>query len=229
MIEMIAASIEDALTIEKAGADRIDLRTAFSEGGLTPSYGLIEQVVRNVSIPVHVIIKPHSRGYVYNHRDLDVMKGDAWMISELGCAGASIGILDPDGIPDIAAIDYVLGNTNLKFTFNRAIDRSSNLMESLEILKRYQRCQEILTSGGPGSAFENFRILKEIADRKGRLGLFVGSGVEYHNIQFLTKALNGCHLHVGTAIRKGERLNPVDFEDARELVEKYRAAISGQQ
>ncbi|ETA79341.1 copper homeostasis protein CutC [Youngiibacter fragilis] len=228
MIEMIAASIEDALTIERAGADRIDLRTAFSEGGLTPSYGLIEQVVRNVSIPVHVIIKPHSRGYVYSQRDLDVMKGDAWMISELGCSGASIGILDQEGMPDIEAIDYVLGNTNLKFTFNRAIDRSTDLMESLEVLKRYDRCQEILTSGGPGSAFENFRTLKEISDRKGRLGLFIGSGVEYHNIQFLTKSLKGCHLHMGTAIRKGERLNPVDLDDARELVEKYRLALLGQ-
>lgn len=228
MIEMIAASIGDALVIQQAGADRIDLRTAFSEGGLTPSYGLIEQVVRNVSIPVNVVIKPHSRGYVYSQRDLDVMKGDAWMISELGCNGASIGILDQNGMPDIGAIDYVLGNTNLKFIFNRAIDRSANLRESIEMLKRYDRCLEVLTSGGPGSAFENFRTLKEIAENKGRLGLYIGSGIEYHNIQFLTKTLKECHLHVGTAVRKGDRLNPVDLEEASELVKKYRLAQSGQ-
>ena len=38
MLEIIAMTLEDAKTIEECGADRIELVSALTEGGLTPSY-----------------------------------------------------------------------------------------------------------------------------------------------------------------------------------------------
>lgn len=42
MIEIIASTLRDAMNIEKGGGDRIELVSALSEGGLTPSIGLIK-------------------------------------------------------------------------------------------------------------------------------------------------------------------------------------------
>ena len=48
MLEIIGMSAEDAKIIEDCGADRIELVSALTEGGLTPSFGLIEKVVNSV-------------------------------------------------------------------------------------------------------------------------------------------------------------------------------------
>ncbi len=63
ILEVIATTVTDAVIAEKSGADRIELVTGMLEGGLTPSYGLIEEVVRSVSIPVQVMVRPHSRSF----------------------------------------------------------------------------------------------------------------------------------------------------------------------
>jgi copper homeostasis protein len=56
MLEIIATTVEDAKRIEASGANRIELVSALTEGGLTPSYGLIKKVVESVTIPVNVMI-----------------------------------------------------------------------------------------------------------------------------------------------------------------------------
>ncbi|WP_407056536.1 copper homeostasis protein CutC, partial [Burkholderia vietnamiensis] len=45
LLEVIATTVGDARAAARAGADRLELVTAISEGGLTPSVGLIEAVV----------------------------------------------------------------------------------------------------------------------------------------------------------------------------------------
>ncbi len=45
MLEIIATSLADAIAAERSGANRLELCAALSEGGLTPSMGLVEAVV----------------------------------------------------------------------------------------------------------------------------------------------------------------------------------------
>ena len=52
MLEVIGMNVEDCIAIEQAGANRIELVSALSEGGLTPSVGMIEQCFEAVSIPI---------------------------------------------------------------------------------------------------------------------------------------------------------------------------------
>lgn len=70
VLEVIAVNVEDAKAAEEGGADRIELVSAMSEGGLTPSYGFMEQVLSQVSIPVYVMIRPHSRSFRYSADDI---------------------------------------------------------------------------------------------------------------------------------------------------------------
>lgn len=71
----------------------LELCSALSEGGSTPSFGLIEPVLEVVDIPVHVIVRPHNRGFHYTKHDVAVMKKDIQMIKTLGAAGIVIGPL----------------------------------------------------------------------------------------------------------------------------------------
>ncbi|MCY1691654.1 hypothetical protein OVA29_13985 [Exiguobacterium sp. SL14] len=84
MLEIIASTVEEAVAREQAGADRIELVSALSEGGLTPSYGLIRQVVSTVEIPVHVLVRPHSKSFVYSKADEETIITDIDLIRELG-------------------------------------------------------------------------------------------------------------------------------------------------
>ena len=63
MLEIIATSLADAIAAERSGADRLELCAALSEGGLTPSMGLVEAVVEGVNIPVHVAFRCQSQRF----------------------------------------------------------------------------------------------------------------------------------------------------------------------
>lgn len=43
MLEVIATCLEDVKRIEKAGGNRIELISSYTEGGLTPSYAFIKK------------------------------------------------------------------------------------------------------------------------------------------------------------------------------------------
>ncbi|RXD24785.1 copper homeostasis protein CutC, partial [Acinetobacter baumannii] len=71
-------------TIEECGADRIELVSALTEGGLTPSYAIIESVVKSVKIPVNVMVRHHAKSFNYSNEEVDLMIRDIEIIKSLG-------------------------------------------------------------------------------------------------------------------------------------------------
>lgn len=91
LIEFIAVTVEDAKLIERSGADRIELVSGLTEGGITPSYGLIEKVVNSVNIPVNVMVRPHAQSFCYSEDDITIMKNDIRIIRSIGANGVVFG------------------------------------------------------------------------------------------------------------------------------------------
>ena len=60
LIESCCTTLDEALAAEARGADRIELCTDLSVGGLTPPRDLIRETVSRLSIPVNVLIRPAS-------------------------------------------------------------------------------------------------------------------------------------------------------------------------
>ena len=58
IIESCCTSLEEALSAQARGADRIELCTDLSVGGLTPPRDLIRSVIQALTIPVNVLIRP---------------------------------------------------------------------------------------------------------------------------------------------------------------------------
>lgn len=233
MLEIIAQTLNDAVTIEQNGGERIELIASLSEGGLTPSYGLVKQVICSVTIPVNVMIRPHSASFQYSREDIEIMKEDARMFNELGVKHVVLGILDYEGLPNMDDLSYILEDTNLTATFHRAIDESADLNTSLKLLMSNKRITHVLTSGGPGRAEDNLPKIKELLKESEDLTIIIASGVHAGNINAIqnevdfifeneARGLKEYDIHVGTGVRSGDQNLPVSAEEVRQMVALYK-------
>jgi len=73
VLEIVVETVEDAIAAEKGGADQIEVKCDYSEFGLTPSFGMLEQVCNSVSCNVLCMIRPHARSFIYSKTDLAAM------------------------------------------------------------------------------------------------------------------------------------------------------------
>ncbi|MCC3870121.1 copper homeostasis protein CutC [Terrisporobacter mayombei] len=201
MLEIIGMTVEDAKSIEKCGADRIELVSALTEGGLTPSYGLIESVVNSVDIPVNVMIRHHANGFVYSEEDLKIMKKDIQIVKDSGANGVVLGVLDEkNNINEKHLIELLNECDGLDVTFHRAID-DTDLNESMKILKKYEKITNILTSGGKKTITENINEIKDTINEEKRINILLGGGLNFDNIDKIKKFTKATDFHFGTAVR----------------------------
>jgi copper homeostasis protein len=201
-IELIAATCEDAKKIEAYGGDRIELVSALSEGGLTPSYGLMKTVIESVSIPVNVIIRPHSQSFVYTDEEIEMMRQDIKMAKELGANGIVIGALDEKNQICEQSLNRLLEAAyGLEVTFHRAIDELEHPVEGVKILSHYKSINRILTSGGQGSLSKNREIIRKMVLHSGHIKILVGGGLSFENIKEIMEATSAPEYHFGTAVR----------------------------
>ncbi len=82
LLEICASSYQSAVNAQNAGAHRIELCSELALGGITPSYGLLKTVMENVSIPVHVLIRPRSGNFTYSEEEFAIMKTDINLCKE---------------------------------------------------------------------------------------------------------------------------------------------------
>lgn len=201
MLEIIASTVEEAVAAEQAGADRIELVSALSEGGLTPSYGLIRQVVSTIEIPVHVLVRPHSKSFVYSKSDEETIITDIDLIRELGAAGIVVGSLTADGRVDEGFLGRIIKHKGeLSLTFHRAIDSSRDIFEAAEVLADFPEVDRILTSGGQATAVEGKETIARLIEDHPDLIILPGSGIALENAETLLKATKASELHVGSAV-----------------------------
>lgn len=193
-LEICCYSVECALTAEKAGADRIELCAAPSEGGLTPSWGMLKQTIDRLRIPVHPILRPRSGDFCYTASEFAVMKNDIAKIRDLGFPGVVTGILDEDGHVDLPRMKMLCKlSGDMAATFHRAFDMCANPMLALQQLTDLG-VSRILTSGQQLSAELGLPLLKELQEASRGPVIMAGAGVRLANIQkFLDIGLQEVH------------------------------------
>lgn len=214
VLEVIATTVEDAKRAERGGADRIELISGILEGGVTPSYGLIDAVVKAVSIPVNVMVRPHSQSFCYTADDLRVMREDIRVIRESGAAGIVLGILTPQGRVDTAALEELLAEAEgLDVTFHRAFDEAADQLEAARVLLHYPQVRRILTSGGQQSALDGAERIAELVRMTAgtHLSIMAGSGLTLTTMADVIRSTGVAEVHFGTGVREdGQALKPVD-------------------
>lgn len=183
ILEICASNYQSAINAQNAGAHRIELCSELAVGGITPSVGLIKQVLKNLSIPVFVLIRPRSGNFTYSEADFEIMKQDIKTCKELGCQGIVSGILNIDNTVDIERTKELIALSKpMAFTFHRAFDWTPNPFDALQTLMAL-KVDRILTSGQSTSAKNGILILnqlKKMAD--GKLIILPGSGINSNTI-----------------------------------------------
>ena len=188
IIEICANSFASAKAAQDAGAHRIELCTQLSVGGLTPSYGCIEKVVKELDIAVHVLIRPRAGNFNYTHQELDIIKRDISFCQSIGCQGVVAGVLDSYNQVNIQATrELVEASKNIEFTFHRAFDVVIDPYKTLVDLEAVG-VTRILSSGQKSKAIDGIQLLKGLKNKSSTLQIMPGSGINKTNVLSFKKA-----------------------------------------
>jgi len=176
-LEVCVDSIDGAEAAVRGGADRIELCAALSEGGLTPSPGLMH-AASQLSVPIYAMIRPRGGGFQFSPAEVGIMERDIDAARGAGLAGVVLGAeganaeLDIDVLARLIAISGPLG-----CTLHRVVDIVDDPLLALDqaIDLGFER---ILTSGGAATADEGAgTIAAMIARAKGRISVMPGGGI----------------------------------------------------
>ncbi len=195
-LEVCCGDLQSVLAAKAGGAQRIELCSALSEGGLTPSAGLIAESLR-VGIPkVHLLIRPRNGDFLYTPEEIRLMEADVAAAVSAGVDGIVIGALTAEGDVDTEACRRLIAAADgASVTFHRAFDLCRNSECSLEEIISIG-CDRILTSGLAPTAEQGIPMLRKLNDlAAGRIIILAGGGVTAENARGIIAATGVTELH----------------------------------
>jgi len=194
-LEVCVDSLNDALISRDAGADRIELCSSLETGGLTPSIGLVRNILFS-DIPVFAMIRPRAGDFIYSESEVTCMTTDIECLRESGISGFVFGALDSQNNLDEHSLEKLISAcSGLPTTLNRAFDLSCDPIQSLEaaIQLGFDR---ILTSGASASVATGLPLLMKIFEKaNNRIIIMPGGGVTPETVEVLLDNLPVREIH----------------------------------
>ncbi len=207
-LELCTDCVEGAIIAQKHGFKRIELCSALSEGGLTPSFGLIKKCVESSGkVEVHAMIRVRGGSFTCSELEYQVMREDIDQAAKAGARGVVFGILDRQGAISEKNRGLVLlaHSLGLQATYHRAFDQVRDPLKTLEVLVDMD-FDRVLTSGLGKTALEGIETIREMHKHLGqRIEVMAGSGVDSHNVAMLAETGIG-NLHFTARKRADEEL-----------------------
>lgn len=214
LLEVCTGNLASVIAAVKGGAERIELCSALSLDGLTPSIGLLKYVRQTYpQLKIHVLIRSCEGGFVYSKDDLETMLLDIHEASAYA-DGIVCGALTPEGDIDTEALRLMVEASEGKpFTFHRAFDKCRNPQEALEQIID-AGCKRILTSGQQPSAEQGIPLLHELNKQAdGRIIIMPGGGVNEKNARLILDQTGCMEIHgscsSGSSVTSAERVSQV--------------------
>ena len=201
-IEVCSTSLDDAREAEAGGAIRIELCSAITCGGVTPSHGLIKSVVdANLNLDINVLIRAREGGFCYTEAEVEAMCQDIEFCREAGVHGVVIGALTADGDIDMEACQKMVSAAgDMSITFHRAFDICREPLVALEQIISLG-CHRLLTSGQQSSAEQGAEFIAELVKRAaGRIIIMPGAGINPKNIAAIEQKTAATEFHSTAAI-----------------------------
>lgn len=195
-LEVCAGSIESIKAAYEGGAYRVELCSALSEDGLTPSVGMIRYAKSLEGLKVNVLIRPRCGDFVYTDEEVRCMADDIRVCGELGVDGVVIGALTPQGDIDLDVCRRLAECAKgMSITFHRAFDVCRRPFEALEQIIALG-CDRLLTSGQAPTADKGIDMLRQLVSKaQGRLIIMPGSGVNPQNAAAILDEAGTTEIH----------------------------------
>ena len=195
--EACVDNIQDAINAFKKGADRIEFCSNLDEDGLTPSnYDLIS-LKKSISIPVRVMVRPHSNSFNYNDDDLIQMKETIKFCKNQKFDGVVFGCLDDNDELDLKKIKYLADFAKpLNVIIHKAIDLTSSPLNSLKKLLEIDNVNGVLSSGGFETAELGTEVLKKMINISPNEFEIISAGkITNQNFKILHEKIDGKFYH----------------------------------
>ncbi|MEV7446930.1 copper homeostasis protein CutC [Streptomyces sp. NPDC091204] len=223
LLEVIALDAEDAIAAQAGGADRLELVTDMAADGLTPPRETFAAIRAAVDIPLRVMLRK-TDGFAAG--DVSVLVRAARELRAEGAREFVLGFLNPDGTPDLAAVEAVVAELDgCRWTFHRAIDRAADRDQLRKALADLPGLDTYLTAGSAAGVGEGLPVLVAEAARRGEPGygarMLVGGGLTLSHVPVLRSAGIDA-FHIGGAARPSGWDHPVSAE----AVAEWRAALA---
>lgn len=244
VVEVCAGSYEDALAASRGGAKRIELNSALSVGGLSPSVMALIQTKKNTDLEVVCMVRPRAAGFAYTDVEKQIMLDEAKLFLESGADGIAFGFLTEEKAVDTKwtkrMVDLI-HSFEKTAVFHRAVDVVADYEGAIETLVGLG-VDRVLTSGTKAKAMEGIEEIGAIQNKFGsRIEILPGSGVNAGNAVELMEKTGVWQVHssckayrtdqttsgrdVTYAYLSGEHADDYDVVDAglvRELVEAVK-------
>jgi copper homeostasis protein len=225
ILEISVDSIEAARAAERGGADRIELCSNLSAGGITPADGVMFETRADLQIPIFAMIRPRAGDFLYSDGEFATMRASIRRAYHLQLDGVVLGILTPENRVDVERTQELVKLASpLQVTFHRAFDRAIHLRKALEDVVR-TGAQRILTSGGAKDAPEGAAVLGRLVAAAGdRITIVPGAGINAANISLIVERTDAVEFHSGlsTALPYGSN----DYEKFETEVRKLAKQLA---
>lgn len=219
ILEIAAFNFESAFIAANVGADRIELCDNALEGGTTPSYGMLKQVLMAIpKTPIFPMVRARGGDFMYSDHEFAIMKKDLQLIKELGFPGAVLGILQADQTIDAVRCKELVDLAYpMEISFHKAFDQTPDKSVALETLIEIG-FSRVLTSGHVGTAMDGAISLKAlVAQANHRIEIVVGGGVRSANVKVLAEQTGAIEFHSAALINK-EKDTVVNPEEVQQLL-----------
>ena len=228
-LEVCIDSYASALTAKSAGADRIEVCSALNAGGLTPCYGLIEQVSTLTHVEKVAMIRPRCGDFVYTEEELATMKIDVQLVKAKGFDGIVVGFLKADGRLDLERLKtFVELAKPMKVVLHRAFDCAQEVLEDMPALI-HMGIHRVLSSGQEPTAADGAHFLGALQRAYGdQIQIMPGTGVTVEAIESLWLKTRCTHYHMsGKRRRRSAHVLWDEQVLAKELCEADHNHIAG--
>ncbi len=211
MITQLEVCIDNIESLQHAisgGATRIELCSSLALGGLTPSYGFMQQAAKISTIPIYAMIRPRQGDFLYSEEEVEIMHCDIESAHQAGLHGVVLGVLNQDGdihMPFATALCQHAKSLGLGVTFHRAFDQCCNPEQALDDVISLG-CERILTSGLAPTAPEGCDVIHSLVKQAdGRINIMAGAGVNADNVRSLVEHTHVQEVHLsGKSVRQSQ-------------------------
>lgn len=221
LLEVCVDNFESAMAAIAGGAGRLELCAALTEGGLTPTPGILAQIqaCNSRKIPVFCMLRCRAGNFVYTQEEMEAMKEDVRALRKAGADGFVFGALLENGDVDMKKAREILRACHpLPVTFHRAFDFCRRPTIEIEVIIDLGFTR-VLTSGKQKTAQLGVKLIKQLIDQvENRIIVMPGAGVNKDNLKFIVEHTGAAEYH-GSFRRIKEQPEVTDTDEEIKLGE----------
>uniref|UniRef100_A0A0K8WL10 Copper homeostasis protein cutC homolog n=1 Tax=Bactrocera latifrons TaxID=174628 RepID=A0A0K8WL10_BACLA len=209
-LEVCVDSIASALAAAEGGASRIELCSALTEGGLTPSPGTLKTLKELITIPIYCMLRPRrGNDFIYSNAEIAAILLDLDILRSHGADGFVFGALTEQRSIDVEKCQRVLERAGgMPLTFHRAFDLTNpQLMhENVNIIKELG-FKRLLSSGFRVTAIEGSDNLAQLIAKHRDIIIMPGAGISVSNLDELLTITKCVEFHASAQAAAGAITN----------------------